>query len=367
MKTIKQEIMKTSIYKSLALLAILTIGTSTLPAQEVSKEFHKEYNAQRGNTLELNNRYGNIIVTTSDDNKIVINVLVTLSYPDQERAERLISYIDVEFSEYSGNYIAKTVIDNDFNFSGWGRTNKKFDIKYTVSAPSWLDISVINKYGDVEIGQLDGRFVANIQYGNLTAFGLSRGNVKPVNNISISYGKAEITNAGWLDFTARYASDIYIDQVQAVAFDTKYSKISVNNVSSVVIDSRYDKYNFGNINNLVISGGYSDFDIASITKKLDIESKYGSFNAKSVSPGFEQIDINTSYMGVSLRIDDKASYELEAKVSYGKVEFNEALFDRQKQIINNTSMELKGIVNPVSSGQNGRVFIDSSYGNVKLN
>jgi hypothetical protein len=351
----------------LAITAILVIASSSLFAQEVSKEFKKEYDAQQGNTLELNNKYGDIIVTTGNDNKIVVNVLVTLSYPDQEMAEKLISYINVEFTEFSGNYSVKTVIDNKFNFSGWGRTNKKFDIKYTVSAPSWIDLSVINKYGNVEVGQLDGRFVANVQYGDLTAFGLSRGNVKPVNNISISYGKAEIIEAGWLDFTARYSSDITIDRVQAVAMDTKYSKINVNNVSSVVIDSRYDKYNLGNVNNMVVSGGYTDFDVVSITKKLDLECKYGSFRTGSVSAGFEQIDINTSYMGVSLMIDRGASYGLDARVSYGKIEFDDQLFDRQKQIINNTSTELEGTVNPTSNGQAGKVFIQASYGNIKLN
>ena len=367
MKTLKQKTMKTSHYKSLALLAVLTICTSSLFAQEVSKEFHKEYDAQRGNTLELNNRYGDIIVTASNDNKIIVNVVVTLSYPDQERAEKLISYIDVEFAEFSGNYSVKTVIENDFNFSGWGRANKKFDIKYTVSAPSWIDLSVINKYGNVDVGQIDGRFVANIQYGNLTAYGLSRGNVKPVNNISISYGKAEIISAGWLDFTARYAQDVSIDEVQAIAFDTKYSKISVNNVSSVVIDSRYDKYIFGNVNNLVVNAGYSDFEITSITKKLDIECKYGSFNTKSVSPGFDQIDVSTSYTGVSLMIDKRASYDISAKISYGKIEFDEALFDRRINIVNNNSMELEGTMNPGSTGQIGNVSIDVSYGNVRLN
>ncbi len=345
----------------------MTLSASSLFSQEVSKEFHKEYDAQRGNTLELNNRYGDIIVTTSDDNKIVVDVLVTLSYPDQERAERLISYIDVEFSEFSGNYSVRTVIDNDFNFSGWGRTNKKFDIKYTVSAPSWIDLSVINKYGNVEVGQLDGRFVANIQYGDLTASGLSRGNIKPVNNISISYGKADIINAGWLDFTGRYASDISIDQVQAIAFDTKYSKVFVNDVSSVVIDSRYDKYIFGNVNNIVVNSGYSDFEIASIAKKLDIECKYGSFNTQSVLAGFEQVDVNASYTGIKLMIDERASYELEAKVSYGKIDFDDRQFVRRKQIVNNTSTELEGIINPLSSAQYGKVYIDISYGNVKLN
>lgn len=359
--------MKRSIYKSLAIAAILAIASSSLSAREVIKEFKKEYSAQQGNTLELDNKYGDIIVTTGNDNKIVVNVVVTLSHPDQDRAERDISYINVEFAEFPGNFSVKTVMDTKFNVAAWGGKNKKFEIKYMVSAPSWIDLSVINKYGSVEVGQLDGRFVANVQYGDLTVSGLSRGNVKPVNNINISYGNVKIGEAGWLDFTAKYSSDITVGQVQAIAMDTKNSKIDMDDVSSIVINSRYDKYNLGNVNNMVVNGGYTDFNVVSITKKLDLECKYGSFKTGSVSAGFEQIDINTSHTDVSLMIDSEASYELDANVSNGKIEFDDKLFDRKKQIINKSSTELEGTVNSSSNGQAGKVFIQASYGNIKLN
>jgi len=358
--------MKTSIYKSLLAAVVLLLTTSFAQAQEISKEFHKEYDAQKGDILELNNRYGDINIVTVESDKIVVDVVVTLSYPDREKAEKLMSYINISFTEESGKYSVKTTIEEGFNLSGWGRTDKRFNIKYNVSVPSWIDLTVINKYGNVELDKLDGYLNANVQYGNISTGKLTRGNIKPVNTLNVSYGKINITEAGWLDITARYTNDVIVSKAQAVAIDTKYSKIAITEVSSIVIDSKYDKYILGSVNNIIVNSGYSDFEISSVAKKIVIDSNYGSFRTDYVAPGFELIDIDTDYMGVSAIIDKSASYNIEGKVSYGKIEFDEELFNRQKQIINNTSMELEGVVNQQSTGRLGEVVINASYGNVIL-
>lgn len=358
--------MKTSIYKTLLAAIVLLLITSLTQAQEISKEFHKEYNPQKGVVLELNNRYGDINIVTVENDKIVVDVVVTLSYPDRERAEKLLSYINISFTEESGKYSVKTTIDEGFTLSGWGRTDKRFNIKYNVSVPSWIDLTVINKYGNVELDKLDGYLNANVQYGNISTGKLSRGNIKPVNTLNVSYGKINITEAGWLDIKARYTNDVVVGKAQAVAIDTKYSKISISNISSIVVDSKYDKYIVGQVNNIIVNSGYSYFEIGSIIKKMVIDCNYGSFRADFIAPDFELIDIDTDYVGVTALIHERASYKIEGKVSYGKIEFDEKHFDKQKQIINNTSMELEGVVNQQSAGRLGEVTINASYGNVKL-
>ncbi len=92
--------MKKLAYKSGTLLAAaMFLITTALTAQEVTKEFNKEYNVNNNSELELDNRYGDIIVESSQTDKVVINVKVTVRFPNQERAEKLLGYIDVQFSE----------------------------------------------------------------------------------------------------------------------------------------------------------------------------------------------------------------------------------------------------------------------------
>jgi hypothetical protein len=82
--------MKKSVYKPGTLLvASLFLISSALTAQEVSKEYHKEYKANKRTTLELNNRYGDIVVETTQTDQIVINVKVSVRYPNEEKANKL--------------------------------------------------------------------------------------------------------------------------------------------------------------------------------------------------------------------------------------------------------------------------------------
>ena len=59
--------MKKSVYKpGTLLLAGLFLLSFQLNAQdELTKEFHKEYKASKNAMLDLNNRYGRVIVETS--------------------------------------------------------------------------------------------------------------------------------------------------------------------------------------------------------------------------------------------------------------------------------------------------------------
>jgi hypothetical protein len=358
--------MKRIKYKS-GLLIILSalIFSATANPQELTKEFHKEYKAASGTTLELDNRYGDIVVQNWNENRIVIDVKITLQLPNREKAEKLISYIDVQFEEGNDRISAKTVIDEKFNFSGWGSTGRRFSIDYAVNMPTEANLEVANKYGNTDIAELAGYFQADIKYGNLEATKLSRGNTKPLSRISLAYGKADLDEAGWLDINVRYSGAFDIEKCQALLVDSKYSKLNIKKASSLVGNSKYDNIKIDEINNIVLSTGYTTVKVDKLDKKLEFEGKYGAFTADKIVSGFESIETDTEYMGVTLGIDEDASYRLDANVSYGSVKFDESRFNNTKHIVQNTSTELSGIVgknpNPAS-----KVSVKSSYGSVKL-
>src|SRR5512147_2999712 len=120
--------MKKSVYKSGMLLSIAAIFllTYSLTAQEVTKDFHKEFKAGPGTTLSINNKYGHVDIQSWDQNQIVIDLKVTIQMSDRTRAEKLLNYIAVQFNEAENQVGAKTIIDEKFNFSGWGGGSRKF-------------------------------------------------------------------------------------------------------------------------------------------------------------------------------------------------------------------------------------------------
>ncbi len=366
MKTKIIQEMKKSICKTEALLlSFVLFFAFTLSGQEVSKDYHKEFVAGPGTTLKISNKYGDVVTHSWDRDQVVIDVKVTVEFPNRERAERYLSYINVEFSESENLISARTVINEKFSFTGWGSSSRRFSIDYTVSMPAGIDLELSNRYGNTKLDELRGLVNLDIRYGNLSAIKFTRENEKPLNKLDLSYGNAIIDQAGWLDVTVRYSGNLEILKSQALLIDSKYSKLRIGETSSIVGESRYDNFRIQDINNLVIDAGYADINIGSLKNKLKLEAGYGSFSVESVPQGFESLEVDTRYTGVRLGIDNQASYKLDAKLSYGGLKFNEENFQHQKRIVRNNSSETSGIVGKESS-PSSTVVVNASYGSVRL-
>ena len=345
-------------------LILLLLTSSTIFAQEVTKEYHKEYTAG-SKSLNVSNRYGDVVIESWDKDQIVIDVKVTVEMSNKEKAQSFLDKIDVQFAESSDQISAKTIIDDHFNFTGWG-DHRRFSIDYHVKMPVGTELALDNKYGNTEIDELHGLLTLDIKYGNITAGKLTRGNVKPLNKLNIAYGKGTIDEAGWLDLTERYVGSMEIAKSQAILLDSKYSKIILGETSSIVGQSKYDYIRIETIKNLVLENGYTEVNIGELTNKLDYSGSYGSFSVDRVPAGFESLQVETHYMGVKLGIEESASYKLDAKVSYGGLKYNEDNFRNTRRIVENNSHEVSGTVgkeeNPTS-----KVSVIASYGSVKLN
>jgi hypothetical protein len=357
--------MKKSNYKpGMFFFISLFLISSTISADEITKEFHKEYTAGT-KTLEINNKYGDVVIQSWDKDQIVIDVKVTVDMSNKERAQKFIDKIDVQFSEGANVISAKTVIDDNFNFSGWG-DSKRFSIDYNIKMPVGTDLTLSNKYGNTDIDELHGLMDLDIKYGNLTAGKLTRGNIKPLSQLTLAYGKGKIDETGWLNLTERYVGSMEIAKSQALLLDSKYSKIMLGEASSIVGESKYDNIKIDNIKNLVLENGYTEVNIGELTKKLTYNGSYGSFSIDRIPAGFESLDVETHYMGVKLGIEESASYKLEAKVSYGGLKYNENNFKNQRRVVENNSHEVSGTVGN-EENPSSRVNVLASYGNVRLN
>jgi hypothetical protein len=357
--------MKKSVYKPVMLFfATALLLNISLIAQEVSKEFHKEYKADKNTTLDLNNRYGDVVITAWDKDQVVIDVKVTVKHPDKAKAEKYLSMIDVQFSEEPNLIKARTVIEDNFNFSGWG-SSREFKINYTVRMPYESNLTLANRYGNTDIDEIRGLVNIDIKYGGIEIDKLTRGNEKPINRLSVAYGKGSIDEAGWLDLYVRYTSTLTVNRSQALLLDSRYSKLKLGETSSIVGDAKYDTYSIDKINNLVLMSGYTTVNISELSKKLNYEGSYGSLTVTDVPAGFESLDVNVRYSGVRLGINETASYKLDGEASYGEIKYNDDNFRFQRRIVENNSTEVSGVIGKSESPASS-VKISTSYGSVKL-
>jgi hypothetical protein len=362
-KTLQE--MKKSVYKKgLLLLLPILLVTVTAAAQEVTKQFNEKYSAGASTTLQINNRYGDVTIDSWDQNEVLIDVKVTVELPGRDKAQKLMDYINVEFSQNGDVITAKTVIDDRFSFRGWGG-NKKFSIDYNVKMPLQASLSLRNMYGNSELDELHGQAQFDIRFGDINIGKLTRDNEKPLNRLSLSHGKCSVDEAGWLDLVIRFAGDVTITKSRAILLDSKHSKLKIGETSSLVGETEFGSLQIGTINNLVLENGFTDTRIETLTSKLEFDGSHGNFTVSYIPTGFESVDVTTKHMGVNLGIDKEANYNLEARVSYGDLRYDENNFVNKRRIIENTSKEIAGVVGTNESPR-ANVNVSSSYGTVRL-
>jgi len=355
-------------FKTIGSCIFLSLFSTLLlasPPEEVKKVYHKSYPANEKTVLSIENKYGDVNVINWKKDSIIVDVVVTIDYPGTFKGKDLIEYITVGFS-VSGNTIqAVTNIDEHF-IDKWYRRDdrKKFRIDYTVHAPSYLNLRLLNKYGDVHINELSGRVELEVRYGYIKIHNLTRGNRKPLNSLMLAYSKGTIDDAGWLMLEMKY-SKLEIGKCIALAGETKYSKLQVGQASSLVFESKYDTYDLGPLNNLVLVASYGNGSIKvdEVRKKLSLETRYSSVEVDRIPAGFSSIDINNAYGTIKLRIDPDASYSLKGSTSYCKLSYpNIQLVNR---IVKNNSAEVSGFVGNDKSSKS-KVSVISKYGSVYL-
>jgi len=357
--------MKTMKFKLVTSILLIVAVSFVASADELSKKLKHEFSIEKNSMLVLQNKYGKIDVQNWNENKALIEVEIIVKHPNKDKAEKLIEYLNVEFSTDGNECKAITQIDAKFfklKGNNWGN-DKEYSINYTVKMPKDLDIDLYNKYGDVFIDELTGLSKISIKYGGLQANKIIRGNTKPLSSLSLGYGKASITEVDWLKAEIKYAK-LKIDKSVALMVVSKYSKLYVNEASSIVSESKYDSYEIGNIQNFVISTGYTEIEIEYLGKKLSLESKYSGTTIDKIPVGFASMEIDNSYGGVKLGIADDASYILKGEAKYAKIRFPES--GRMSRIEKSNYASYDGIVgkeeNPGST-----VTINTSYGGVDLN
>jgi len=358
--------MKKLAYRTLSLVAaILVFGTASLLAQEITKDFIKTFTLNPALGVVISNRYGDVKVETWEKNEVLISVKVTVEQSSVERSEKLISLIEIEFFESDTAVGAQTKFNEKFSSINKGSGSNKFSIDYTVTLPGKTDLNISNRYGNIEMVNYPGRITIDLRYGSLAAMKLMRGNEKPLNSISISYGSGTIVEANWLSLITRYTSDLSINKIQAMTLDSRYSKTTIDEARSIVGDLKYGNLILGEVDNLSVSAGYTPIKVKKLNKTLELSTKYGSFSATEIPAGFESISVESGYTGISLGIDPAARYKVDINSRYGSLTYCEECMTVTRRIVESNSRELIAVAgddpNPTAT-----LKIASSYGAVRL-
>jgi hypothetical protein len=340
--------------RTITVLFFLLASVYGLKAVEKTKEYHESWPVNSVQTLEINNRFGDVKVTHKGGSNVTIDVVITVESANERRANDVLDQITVSFSKTGNTVSAETHLSRGF------KTNLQFSIDYDINIPPDKNLNITNKYGNTFVNELNASGTFDIQYGNFNANELNTptsGTLK----LNLAYGKGGVENANNMNVTVQY-STLNFGRFNDLNLNSKYNVIHLDIANSVVADSKYDTFNFGKVGSLSAGTKYTQIRIDELLKSLKIDAGYGGIKVGKVDSGFEFISVTNSYGQISLGLGN-ASYSLDASCNYCGISYPESNFTGDR-ISENQSRKVKG---KVGNGSGGTVFVESRYGQIKLN
>jgi formylmethanofuran dehydrogenase subunit D len=323
--------------------------------EERSKKLSKSYKVKASDQLSIENKFGKVHVNTWDKNEITVEVIMIGRANDADRAQRIVDAINVEVNEGGGVIAFRTEIGK---MQGNNHNGKKgFEINYTVSMPKGNPLKLKNSFGDVYLGNLDGKADLNVSYGSLKAENLTH--AENFVKVAFGSGNVEYLKGGTLDVDY---SKVNVERMGNLTVNSGFSKLTVEKAGNVDLKARYGDVQIGTIDNLVGSAGFSGVDVNQVNEKVNMKVEYcNDFDVNSVARNFKEINVDGSFSKISVTFDPATSFNFDVNVQYGDLDANDNL--------NNFSFVEKKSNSKVYRGNfgktgGGNVKISSRYGNV---
>lgn len=327
------------------------------------KRIKKEFKVSPEDLLNIENSYGNLDITTWDQNRVVFEILIETNGNDEERVQKRLEDIQILFKQNPGEVIAETVLDDseDSWWSGLFGNNNNVNIKinYIVKAPVTNDMKLSNDYGAINLDKLKGDAAISCDYGRIMI-----GQLLGDNNI--------------LNFD--YTQDSHIGFVRKARINADYSEFNLEEAGSVELNADYSESNFQKVENLSFScdygslkaekvknlkgkGDYLGVKLGAVYGVVLLEMDYGGLSIEKIMPALRELDLDTEYTSIKLGYDPQAPFSFDIHTAYGDVEgLGEEGFTLNRRHQSGGENHYQGYHLNNSTG--GKILVDSSYGSV---
>ena len=359
--------MKTQLlYKAvfmLLLIPTMVLGSNGLNGKHTKeKTIKKEFTVNSNANLKVNNSYGNINIVTYSGNKTYIEVTIKTNSNDEDKAQKKLDEITVEFNSSSEYVSAKTIFDKNKSDSwwSWGKSNNvNMEINYVIKLPITNSVDLSNDYGSINLDKLEGRANINCDYGKITTKELMADNnylsFDYTQNSYFEYIKSGKINADYSGFIVSKAKNLEIS--------ADYTKSVVKIAENVSYNCDYGSITVENVNNVTGNGDYLTTLIGDVYKNIDIKADYGSIKIERMNSNAGNVNIESDYVGITIGFDASYNFKFDLDLEYASLRDSEG-FQFTKKRIESTDKYYQGYYG--NSNTSNLIRIKSNYGSVSF-
>jgi hypothetical protein len=289
--------------------------------------------------------------------------------PNQDRLHNMIKGIDVSMSET--DLLIRIATEFTQNITTLIESFKEMtgklipyesgiQVNYFISAPEYLNMKIINKYGDVVMENSTGNLSLELSNGSLKANSISN-----AGKIELVFCDVTIKKVISGNIDASF-SDVVIDESQDLTITSVSSKFYFKQAAKINAESRRDKFDIGIAGSMNANSYFTDYKIENLQKEVNLDAKYGDLNIDLIDSGFELITIKSTYVDMDLTFHQAASYNLDIKHLNAFLVLPERKSGIKEKTVSEERKEYMTYGTVGNNPGNRKVLIDATRGNIHL-
>jgi hypothetical protein len=341
---------------------LISWGKSNWPNGKYTKEktIKKEFNVSATALLKVNNSYGNLNITSWNENRVVIEVHIKTNGNNEEKVERKLEEITVDFESNADLVSAKTIFGNNRSNWGWNwgkNNNVNMQVNYTIKVPIKNSVQLDNDYGNISLDRIDGHAKINCDYGRLDIGELWGRN----NQLNFDYtSKSTFGYVNSAEIKADY-SGFTIEKAGNLKLSTDYTDATVLQMDDLEYTSDYGKIEVQEAKSVKGSGDYITVKLGTIHGDVDISADYGAIRIDEMAQDAGNVNIRTDYTGVKIGYNSNYHFNFDISTSYAGVSGKDD-FEINVSSEKSSSRHYEGYYGSQGSGNTMR--LNSDYGSI---
>ncbi|MEO9803177.1 MAG: hypothetical protein ABJF04_08025 [Reichenbachiella sp.] len=292
----------------LAIGVILAAYITHAQTRTLTKNISQSFEIEEKSTIELTNKYGQVIVDTWDKDSVIVNVKITAYGKNDEALTKNMQRVNVEFKNFGDLLNIETVLDRNSSMfkevmnslGDYSKTiisKNKISIDYDLIIPHKAILILDNKFGDVYVQNLTQKATIKVAHGDFKAEELSG-----TSRLNFSFGKVRIKKLEKA-FIELKGADFDLREGGDIDLTSSSSTFDVRAVKSLKVDSRNDKIY---LEKVTAVRGYSSFSnvlIDSMLDRIDMELNYGDIRINSINSNFNLVNLKSRTADVNISLD----------------------------------------------------------------
>ncbi len=297
-----------------SLLILFAVGGVAAQDFSIEEKYDRTFAATESSSVEIRNKYGEIIVNTwyKDSVRVFVRVAATGKSRDDINSE--MRRVDVELRKIGNLITGFTSFDQGRSRGFFGELmsqvsdvsqtmlgSKKISVDYEIWLPADMPLTIENKFGDVYMANMTNQVNLDLSHGDL------RGNeITGSFNLNQSFGKFRFDHLAKASMTLRGVEG-KINRAELLTVESGSSELELGEIQDMQVNSRNDKYHFDRISTLIGEGSFTDFNVDYFLGEMQLNCNYGEVFLSQIDKDFDKIGITGKSTDINL-ILNQASY-----------------------------------------------------------